>query len=194
MVASAIIPSFHHCSTSIGSHSGSVPYLSSVPSDSRSQSLALSISTSEVSGPSMLSKEHKALLLEYLGIDRDLSSLEPSGLCTSYQKFTGIVNVSPKSWAGARMKSGRHSFMVQLSGFQPLSPSLISSILSIPPLILARILEFCRIPGILAGIDWNLTGIDRDYPYLCYILLFYFKQMFWNWGIDQNSIMFKIFY
>ena len=130
MVASAIIPSFHHCSTSIGSCSGSFPHLSSVPSDSRSQSLASSISTSEVSGPSKLSKEHKALLLEHLGIDRDLSSLEPSGLHTSYQKFTATVNVSPKSWAWARMKSGRHSLMVQLSGFQPLSPSLISSLLS----------------------------------------------------------------
>ena len=54
-------------------------------------------------------------------------------------------------------------------------------ILSIPPLI-------------LAGIDRNLTGIDRDYPYLGYILLFYLKQMFWNWGIDQKSIIFKIFY
>ena len=49
-----------------------------------------------MSGPSKLSKEHKALLLEYLGIDRDLSSLEPSGLRTSYQKFTAIVNATPK--------------------------------------------------------------------------------------------------
>ena len=96
MVASAIPPSFHWCSTSLGSHSGSVPHSSSVPSDSHGQSLALSISTSEVSGPSRLSKEHKALLLDYLGIDRDLSSLEPSGLRTSYQKFTVIVNATPK--------------------------------------------------------------------------------------------------
>ena len=51
-----------------------------------------------------------------------------------------------------------------------------------------------RIPRIPAGIDRNLTGIDRDYPYLGYILLFYFKQMFLNWGIDQNSIIFTIFY
>ena len=94
MVASAIPPSFHRCSTSIGSRSESVPRSSSVPSDSHAASLALSISTSEVSGPSKLSKEHKALLLDYLGIDRDLSSLEPSGLHTSYQKFTAIVNAT----------------------------------------------------------------------------------------------------
>ena len=50
------------------------------------------------------------------------------------------------------------------------------------------------IPRIPAGINRNLTGIDRDYPYLGYILLFYFKQMFLNWGIDQNSIIFTIFY
>ena len=96
MVASAIPPSFHQRSASIGSHSGSVPRSSSVPSDSRGHSVASSVSTSEVSGPSKLSKEHKALLLDYLGIDRDLSSLEPSGLCTSYQKFTAIVNSTPK--------------------------------------------------------------------------------------------------
>jgi len=96
VVASAIPPSFHWCSTSLGSHSGSVPHSSSVPSDSHGQSLALSISTSEVSGPSRLSKEHKALLLDYLGIDRDLSSLKPSGLQTAYQKFTAIVNATPK--------------------------------------------------------------------------------------------------
>ena len=51
-----------------------------------------------------------------------------------------------------------------------------------------------RIPRIPAGIDRNLTGIGRDYPYLGYILLFYLKQMFLNWGIDQNSIIFTIFY
>ena len=55
----------------------------------------------------------------------------------------------------------------------------------------AEFLEFQRIP---AGIDRNLTGIDRDYLYLGYILHFYFKQMFCNWGIDQNSIIFKLFY
>ena len=36
---------------------------SSVPSDSCAQSLASSVSTSEVSGPSKLSKENKALFL-----------------------------------------------------------------------------------------------------------------------------------
>jgi len=111
--------------------SGSVPCSSSVPSDSCGQSLASSISTSEVSGPSRLSNEHKALLLDYLGIDRDLSSLEPSGLQTSYQKFTAIVNATPKVMSLGRMKSGRPNLMVQLSGFPILSPSLISSLPSL---------------------------------------------------------------
>ncbi|EDR00454.1 uncharacterized protein LACBIDRAFT_334112 [Laccaria bicolor S238N-H82] len=53
-------------------------------------------SSSEVSGPSKLSKEHKALLLDYLGIDRDLAFLESSGLCSSYQKFKAIVDSTPK--------------------------------------------------------------------------------------------------
>jgi hypothetical protein len=88
VVTSAIPPSFHRRSTSIGSRSASVPRSSSVPSDSCGVSLASSVSTSEVSGPSKLSTEHKALLLDYLGIDRDLSSLEPSGLRTSYTSVT----------------------------------------------------------------------------------------------------------
>ena len=52
------------------------------------------------------------------------------------------------------------------------------SILSIPPLI-------------PAGIDRNPTGINREHPYLSYILHFYFRNMFWNRGIDQHSIIFK---
>ena len=48
-----------------------------------------------------------------------------------------------------------------------------------------------RIPRIPAGIDRNPTGINREYPYLKYILRFYFRNMFWNRGIDQNSIIFK---
>jgi len=69
MVASAIPPSFHQCSVSLGSHSGSVPCSLSVPSESCGQSLASSVSTSEMTGPLRLLKQNKALLLEYLGID-----------------------------------------------------------------------------------------------------------------------------
>ena len=75
------------------------------------------------------------------------------------------------------------------------------AILSIPPLIPAGIRgfrlesrnsaefqEFRRIP---AGIDRNPTGINTEHPYLGYILRFYFRYIFWNRGIDQNSIIFK---
>ncbi|EDR02990.1 uncharacterized protein LACBIDRAFT_307791 [Laccaria bicolor S238N-H82] len=96
MVASAIPPSFHQCSVSLGSHSGSVPRSSSVASDSRGQSQASSISRSEVTGPSKLSSANKALLLEYLGIDRDLASLDKAGLQSAYQKFKAIINATPK--------------------------------------------------------------------------------------------------
>jgi hypothetical protein len=47
-------------------------------------------------GPSKLSKEDKDLLLEYLGIDTDLPSLEPPGLRSAYQKFKAITNAAPK--------------------------------------------------------------------------------------------------
>ena len=36
------------------------------------------------------------MLLEYLGIDSDLPSLGPSGLCSAYQKFKAITNATPK--------------------------------------------------------------------------------------------------
>ena len=49
-----------------------------------------------ISGPSKLSKADKDLLLEYLGIDTDLPSLGPSGLCSAYQKFKAITNATPK--------------------------------------------------------------------------------------------------
>jgi hypothetical protein len=49
-----------------------------------------------IGGPSKLSKEDKDLLLEYLGIDTDLPSLGPPGLCSAYQKFKAIVDVTPK--------------------------------------------------------------------------------------------------
>jgi hypothetical protein len=96
MVASAIPPSFHQRSVSLGSHSGSVPRSLSVASDSRGQSLASSVDTSEATGPSKLSNANKALLLEYLGIDRELASLDKSGLQSAYQKFKAITNATPK--------------------------------------------------------------------------------------------------
>jgi len=96
MVASAIPPSFHQRSVSLGSRSGSVPRSLSVLSESRGQSLASSVSTSEATGPSKLSNANKALLLEYLGIDRELASLDKSGLQSAYQKFKAITNAMPK--------------------------------------------------------------------------------------------------
>lgn len=96
MVASAIPPSFHQRSVSLGSRSGSVPRSLSVPSDSRGHSRASSVSTSEVTGLSRLSNANKALLLEYLGIDRDLASLDKPGLQSAYQKFTAIIKATPK--------------------------------------------------------------------------------------------------
>ncbi|KIJ93115.1 hypothetical protein K443DRAFT_13108 [Laccaria amethystina LaAM-08-1] len=96
MVASAIPPSFHQCSVSLGSRSGSVPQSLSVASDSRGQSLASSVSTSEATGPSKLSNANKAPLLEYLGIDSELASLDKSGLQSAYQKFKAITNATPK--------------------------------------------------------------------------------------------------
>jgi hypothetical protein len=49
-----------------------------------------------IGGPSKLSKEDKDLLLEYLGIDTNLPSLGPPGLCSAYQKFKAIINATPK--------------------------------------------------------------------------------------------------
>ena len=51
---------------------------------------------SDTGGPSKLSKEDKDLILEYLGIDTDLPSLGPPGLCSAYQKFKAIINATPK--------------------------------------------------------------------------------------------------
>jgi hypothetical protein len=48
-----------------------------------------------IGGPSKLSKEDKDLLLQYLGIDTDLPSLGPPGLCSAYQKFKVITNATP---------------------------------------------------------------------------------------------------
>jgi hypothetical protein len=56
----------------------------------------LAINVSEpIGGPSKLSKDNKDLLLEYLGIDINLPSLRPPGLCSSYQKFKAITNATP---------------------------------------------------------------------------------------------------
>ena len=55
-----------------------------------------------IGGPSKLSKEDKDLLLEYLGIDTDLPSLGPPGLCSAYQKFKAITNATPKVMGLAR--------------------------------------------------------------------------------------------
>jgi hypothetical protein len=55
-----------------------------------------------IGGPSKLSKEVKDLLLEYLGVDTDLPSLGPPGLCSAYQKFKAITNATPKVMGLAR--------------------------------------------------------------------------------------------
>ncbi|EDR01844.1 uncharacterized protein LACBIDRAFT_332881 [Laccaria bicolor S238N-H82] len=42
-----------------------------------------------------LSSANKALLLEYLGIDGDLASLDKAGLQSAYQKLKAIINATP---------------------------------------------------------------------------------------------------
>ena len=100
VVASAIPPSFHQRSTSLGSRSGSVPRSSSVASGSRVPSIGSNAPLADVSepigGPSKLSKEDKDLLLQYLVIDTDLPSLGPSGLHSAYQKFKAITSATTK--------------------------------------------------------------------------------------------------
>ena len=49
-----------------------------------------------IGGPSKLSKEDKDMLLEYLGINTDLPSLGPPGLCSAYQKFKAVISATPK--------------------------------------------------------------------------------------------------
>lgn len=99
MVASAIPPSFHQRSVSLGSRSGSVPRSASVSSGSRGQSVTTFVDASEVTGPSKLSKENKDLLLQYLGIDTELPSLGPPGLRSAYQKYKAITNATPQVMA-----------------------------------------------------------------------------------------------
>ena len=96
MVASAIPPSFHQRSVSLGSCSVSVPRSLSVPSESHGQSPASSVSSSDPNGPSKLSKASKDRLLEYLGLDIGLSSLEQAGLHSAYQKYKAIIEATPK--------------------------------------------------------------------------------------------------
>jgi hypothetical protein len=55
-----------------------------------------------IGGPSKLSKEDKDLFLEYLGIDTDLPSLGPPGLCSAYQKFKAITKATPTVMGLAR--------------------------------------------------------------------------------------------
>ena len=88
----------HQHLVSFGSRSGSVPCSLSVAFESRGQSLASSVSTSDMTGPSKLSKENRAFLLDYLGIDTELPSLETSGLQSAYQ-FKAITNATPKVMA-----------------------------------------------------------------------------------------------
>ena len=63
-------------------------------SDSHGQSLASCGGTSKVTGPSRLSSANKSLLLEYLGIDRKLASLDKAWLQPAYQKFKAIINAT----------------------------------------------------------------------------------------------------
>jgi hypothetical protein len=82
----------------------------SVASGSHGQSLASSIDTSEVTGLFKLSKENKALLLEYLGIDTELPSLGPPGLHSAYQKFKAIINAIPQIMALGRDAKWKSQF------------------------------------------------------------------------------------
>ena len=114
IVASAIPPSFLQ-RPSLGSRSGSVPHSSSAASGPSNASSDLS---EAIGGPSKLSKEHKDMLLEYLGIDINLPSLGPQGLCSAYQKFRMPL---PRSWGWPKMLSGRHNLVTCIHGFPPSS-------------------------------------------------------------------------
>lgn len=96
----------------------------SVASGSRRQSLASSIDAPEVTGPSKLSKENKALLLEYLGIDPELPSLGPPGLRSIYQKFKAITNSIPQVTALGRDAEWKSQF----DDASPWVPSVIAFI------------------------------------------------------------------
>ena len=119
--------SFHHCSASLGSHSGSVPHSASVVSGSRSCSVSTTVvaplpaeSSEALGGPSRLSKEDKELLLEYLGIECDLPSLGPAGLPAAYQKFKPLTEATP--WVLALSKD--HEWNQQFGDRQPWIPRL----------------------------------------------------------------------
>jgi hypothetical protein len=128
-VASAIPPSFHHRSASLGSRSGSVPLSRSpsVASGSRAQSqvsssIAPLASDSESTiGPSKLPKADKDLLLEYLGIDTELPELGPPGLRSAYQKFKAITNATPQV-----MDMGRdNEWNAQFGDSRPWVPTIV---------------------------------------------------------------------
>ena len=48
-----------------------------------------------MTGPSRLFSANKSLLVQYLGIDRELASLDKAGLQSPYQKFKAIINATP---------------------------------------------------------------------------------------------------
>jgi hypothetical protein len=74
-----------------------------------------------IGGPSKLSKEDKDLLLEYLGVDTDLPSLGPPGLCSAYQKFKAITNATPKVMGLARDAEWK----AQFSDAHPWIPTIV---------------------------------------------------------------------
>lgn len=123
VVASAIPPSFHQRSTSLGSRTGSVPRSSSAASGSRVSSNApiASDSSELIGGPSKLSKQDKDLLLEYLGIDTDLPSLGPPGLRSAYQKFKAITVATPKVMGLAKDAEWK----AQFSDMHPWLPTIV---------------------------------------------------------------------
>ena len=77
-----------------------------------------------IGGPSKLSKESKNLLLEYLGIDTDLPSLGPPGLCTAYQKYKVITNATPTVMGLAKDAEWK----AQFSDSHPWVPTIVNLI------------------------------------------------------------------
>jgi hypothetical protein len=77
-----------------------------------------------IGGPSKLSKEDKDLLLEYLGIDTDLPSLGPPGLCSAYQKFKAVTNATPKVMGLAKDAEWK----AQFGDTRPWLPTIINFI------------------------------------------------------------------
>jgi hypothetical protein len=114
-------------SVPLGSRSGSVPRSSSVASGSSvgsSNAPAMSDLSENIGGPSKLSKEDKALLLEYLGIDTELPSLGPPGLRSAYQKFKAITNATPKVMGLAKDAEWK----AQFNDTRPWLPTIVNFI------------------------------------------------------------------